>query len=82
MPQSQTPPIPQSPVAVDGGLIFDDMGAVRAKVEELKDIGYDGWIVLESFTPEVEIIARAASIWRPVIHALSIALIPKLPNAS
>lgn len=42
MPQSQVPPIPQSPVAVDGGLIFDDMGAVRAKVEELKGIGYDG----------------------------------------
>ena len=30
----------------------------------VKDIAYDGWIVLESFTPEVEIIARAASIWR------------------
>jgi D-psicose/D-tagatose/L-ribulose 3-epimerase len=30
----------------------------------LKDIKYRRWIVLESFTPEVEIIARAASIWR------------------
>ncbi len=30
----------------------------------IKDIGFSRWIVLESFTPEVEIIARAASIWR------------------
>ena len=30
----------------------------------LKDIGYDRWVVIESFTPDVEIIARAASIWR------------------
>jgi D-psicose/D-tagatose/L-ribulose 3-epimerase len=29
-----------------------------------KDIGYKRWVVMESFTPEVEIIARAASIWR------------------
>lgn len=30
----------------------------------VKDIGYQRWIVMESFTPDVEIIARAASIWR------------------
>jgi len=30
----------------------------------IKDTGYERWVVLESFTPEVEIIARAASIWR------------------
>jgi D-psicose/D-tagatose/L-ribulose 3-epimerase len=30
----------------------------------VKDINYDKWVVIESFTPEVEIIARAASIWR------------------
>ncbi|HAK45625.1 MAG TPA: xylose isomerase [Spirochaeta sp.] len=30
----------------------------------VKDIGYDRWVVIESFTPEVEIIAKAASIWR------------------
>ena len=29
-----------------------------------KDIGYNRWVVMESFTPDVEIIARAASIWR------------------
>lgn len=32
--------------------------------EAVKDIGYQRWIVMESFTPDVEIIARAASIWR------------------
>ena len=36
------PPRPRGPIAVDGGLIFDDMANVRAKVEELKAIGYDG----------------------------------------
>lgn len=30
----------------------------------IKDIGFSRWVVLESFTPDVEIIARAASIWR------------------
>jgi D-psicose/D-tagatose/L-ribulose 3-epimerase len=29
-----------------------------------KKIGYDGWVVVESFTPEVKVIAKAASIWR------------------
>ena len=32
--------------------------------ESLKKIGYDKYIVIESFTPEVKIIAKAASIWR------------------
>lgn len=32
--------------------------------QAIKDTGYDRWVVIESFTPEVEIIARAASIWR------------------
>ena len=30
----------------------------------LKETGYDRWVVIESFTPDVEIIAKAASIWR------------------
>lgn len=30
----------------------------------LKDIGYNRYIVIESFTPEVKVIAKAASIWR------------------
>ena len=32
--------------------------------QAVKDTGYDRWVVIESFTPEVEIIAKAASIWR------------------
>ena len=42
-----TPPIPGSPIAVDGGLIFEDMAHVRAKVEELEEIGYDGIYTFE-----------------------------------
>jgi D-psicose/D-tagatose/L-ribulose 3-epimerase len=30
----------------------------------VKDIGYDDYVVIESFTPDNEIIAKAASIWR------------------
>jgi len=32
----------------------------------LKDIGYEGPLVIESFTPKVKSIARAAAIWRPL----------------
>jgi D-psicose/D-tagatose/L-ribulose 3-epimerase len=32
----------------------------------LKDIQYDGPVVIESFTAEVESIAAAAAIWRPL----------------
>lgn len=34
--------------------------------EALDDIGYEGPLVIESFTPEVESIANAAAIWRPL----------------
>jgi D-psicose/D-tagatose/L-ribulose 3-epimerase len=30
----------------------------------LKETGYDGPVVIESFTPKVKSIARAAAIWR------------------
>lgn len=33
--------------------------------QALRDIGYDGPLVIESFTNQIETIARAASIWRP-----------------
>ncbi len=33
--------------------------------QALKDIGYDGPIVIESFTNKVKTIAKAAAIWRP-----------------
>jgi D-psicose/D-tagatose/L-ribulose 3-epimerase len=32
----------------------------------LKEIGYDGPVVIESFTAKVKSIARAAAIWRPL----------------
>ena len=34
--------------------------------DALRDIGYDGSVVIESFTAENETIATAASIWRPL----------------
>lgn len=41
------PPLPRAPLAVDGALLFEDIGDVRAKVEELKQIGYDGMYSFE-----------------------------------
>ena len=32
----------------------------------LRDISYDGDVVIESFTPDVKVIARAAAIWRQI----------------
>lgn len=32
----------------------------------LGDVGFDGLVVIESFTPEIEEIARAVATWRPV----------------
>jgi D-psicose/D-tagatose/L-ribulose 3-epimerase len=34
--------------------------------EALIDVGYDGNVVIESFTPEVKSIARAVCIWREI----------------
>jgi D-psicose/D-tagatose/L-ribulose 3-epimerase len=39
---------------------IDWKGITRA----LKDVRYDGDVVIESFTPDVQVIARAAAIWR------------------
>ena len=41
-----------------GHVPWDDVAAA------LKDIGYDGGVVIESFTADVKSIARAAAIWR------------------
>jgi D-psicose/D-tagatose/L-ribulose 3-epimerase len=35
-------------------------------VRALKDVGYDGDVVIESFTTDVKVIARAAAIWRKI----------------
>ena len=37
--------------------------------DALDDIGYEGQIVIESFTPEIKEIARAVSLWRPVAES-------------
>ena len=38
----------------------------RAIVDALAEIGYDGALCIESFTPENQTIARSAAIWRPL----------------
>lgn len=43
-----------------GHVPWDDVG------QALKDIGYSGPVVIESFTNKVKSIARAAAIWRPL----------------
>lgn len=43
-----------------GHVPWDDVAAA------LRDIGYDGGVVIESFTSDVKTIARAAAIWRPL----------------
>jgi D-psicose/D-tagatose/L-ribulose 3-epimerase len=35
----------------------------------LKEINYNGPVVIESFTPKVKTIARAAAIWRPLAES-------------
>lgn len=35
-------------------------------VKALKEVGYDGDVVIESFTTDVKVIARAAAIWRKI----------------
>ena len=37
-----------------------------AIIAALHEIGYDGAVVIESFTPDNQTIARAAAIWRPL----------------
>ncbi len=44
----------------NGHIPWDDIA------DALADVGYDDQVVVESFTPEVESIARAAAIWRPL----------------
>jgi D-psicose/D-tagatose/L-ribulose 3-epimerase len=37
--------------------------------QALGDVGYDGLVAIESFTPEIKEIARAVSTWRPVAES-------------
>ena len=43
-----------------GQLAWDEVA------EALREIGYDGRVVIETFSDRVEAIARAAAIWRPL----------------
>ena len=38
----------------------------QAIAAALHEIGYDGAVVIESFTPDNQTIARAGAIWRPL----------------
>ncbi len=50
----------------DRGTPGNDSLDWKSIVKALKDIGYDGDIVIESFTTDVKVIARAAAIWRKI----------------
>jgi D-psicose/D-tagatose/L-ribulose 3-epimerase len=50
----------------DRGTPGEDHLPWRAIAEALRDVRYDGPVVIEAFTPEVREIARAVSIWRPL----------------
>ena len=50
----------------DRGTPGADHIAWPAIATALHDTGYDGAVVIESFTPENQTIARAAAIWRPL----------------
>jgi len=41
---------------------FDWEGIASA----LNDVGYDGHVIIETFTPDNELLAKAAAIWRPL----------------
>jgi D-psicose/D-tagatose/L-ribulose 3-epimerase len=50
----------------DRGTPGEDHLPWKAIAEALRDVDYEGPIVIEAFTPEVREIARAVSIWRPL----------------
>jgi D-psicose/D-tagatose/L-ribulose 3-epimerase len=50
----------------DRGTPGNDHIAWPAIAQALKAIGYDGDVVIESFTTDVKVIARAAAIWRRI----------------
>jgi D-psicose/D-tagatose/L-ribulose 3-epimerase len=53
----------------DRGAPGDDHISWAAIIAALYEIGYDGAVVIESFTPENQTIARAAAIWRPLAES-------------
>jgi D-psicose/D-tagatose/L-ribulose 3-epimerase len=53
----------------DRGTPGEDHLPWRAITGALRDVRYDGPVVIEAFTPEVLEIARAVSIWRPLAES-------------
>jgi D-psicose/D-tagatose/L-ribulose 3-epimerase len=53
----------------DRGAPGADHIAWDAIAEALRDTGYTGSLVIESFTPDNQTIARAAAIWRPLAES-------------
>lgn len=51
------------------GLIGQDQVDWKGVLTALSDIGYEGDIVIESFSPGNEVIAKAASIWRTLYES-------------
>ncbi len=51
----------------DRGVPGDDQLDWKAIAAALRGVGYEGDVVIESFTPDVEVIARAAAIWRAIV---------------
>ena len=52
--------------ATDRGTPGNDHFDWRATAQALRDINYQGAVVIESFTTDVQVIARAAAIWRKI----------------
>jgi D-psicose/D-tagatose/L-ribulose 3-epimerase len=48
----------------DRGTPCNDSLDWKPIVAALKEVGYDGDVVIESFTTDVKVIAKAAAIWR------------------
>jgi len=53
----------------DRGTPGDDHLPWRAIAGALREAGYQGPVVIEAFTPEIQEIARAVSIWRPLARS-------------
>jgi D-psicose/D-tagatose/L-ribulose 3-epimerase len=53
----------------DRGAPGGDHIAWESITAALREIGYDRAVVIESFTPETQTIARAAAIWRPLAES-------------
>jgi len=51
----------------DRGIPGEDSLDWKPIVAALKKVGYKGDVVIESFTPDVKVIARAAAIWRTIV---------------